>query len=184
MCIYRRATFNNVGATAAVPRQVRGRTRLSGSRLMAVLLAFACGLVLPLLLSVRVAAQTVPAQSDCGSDAYLASLPVKPPKGNDIKRQVQLVNCSDQVLLGAANAARAAGQPPWPVFPQEGTWVMQPFNQEPHGLFQRAHHRYSSAVVRPACRGEHGELLGPNRLPLRSGGQPGAVRDRRLFRSI
>lgn len=69
-----------------------------------------------------------PAGVVCGSDAYLASLPVKPPKSNDIKRQVQMVNCSDQVLLGAANAARAAGQPPYPVFPQEGTWVMQPYN--------------------------------------------------------
>ena len=129
MCIYLRATFDNVGATAAVPRQVRGRTQFSGSLLMAVLLAFACGLVLPLLLSVRVAAQTVPAQSDCGSKAYLDNLPVPPPKDPNVKRQVQLVNCSDQVLLGAANASRAANQPPWPVFPQEGTWVMQPFDK-------------------------------------------------------
>ncbi len=65
----------------------------------------------------------------CGSDEYLATLPVKPPQGNDIKRQVQLVNCSDQILLGAANAARAKDQPAWPVFPQEGTWEMKPFNK-------------------------------------------------------
>jgi len=64
----------------------------------------------------------------CGSKAYLDSLPVKPPLTNDIKRQVQLVNCSDQILLGAAGAAREKGEPPWPVFPQEGTWVMQPFD--------------------------------------------------------
>jgi hypothetical protein len=64
----------------------------------------------------------------CGSEEYLANLPVKDPKEPTIKRQVQLVNCSDQVLLGAANAARAKDQPAWPVFPQEGTWVMQPFN--------------------------------------------------------
>ncbi len=64
----------------------------------------------------------------CGSQAYLDALPVKPPQGKDIKRQVQLINCSDQILLGAAGAARAMGQPPWPVFPQEGTWVMQPFD--------------------------------------------------------
>ena len=45
MCIYLRATFNNdVGATAAVPRQVRGRTRLSGSLLRAVLRQLHCAL--------------------------------------------------------------------------------------------------------------------------------------------
>jgi hypothetical protein len=66
----------------------------------------------------------------CGSDDYLANLPVKPPKDPNTKRQIQLVNCSDQVVLGAANAARAAGAPPWPVFPQEDTWVMQAFNSE------------------------------------------------------
>jgi hypothetical protein len=65
----------------------------------------------------------------CGSQAYLDALPIKPPQSNDIKRQVQLVNCSDQVLLGAVTAARAANQAPWPVFPQEKTWVMQPFNK-------------------------------------------------------
>src|ERR1035437_10618692 len=43
MCIYQRATSNNdVGATAAVPRQVRGRTRLSGSRLRALLRQLHC----------------------------------------------------------------------------------------------------------------------------------------------
>ena len=72
--------------------------------------------------------QTASAQIVCGTDDYLKNLPINPPKSSDIKRQVQMVNCSDQVLLGAANAARAAGQPPYPVFPQEGTWVMQPFN--------------------------------------------------------
>jgi hypothetical protein len=64
----------------------------------------------------------------CGSDAYLANVPVPPPQGSGIKRQVQLINCSDQVLLGAANAARAKDEPAWPVFPQEGTWEMQRFN--------------------------------------------------------
>ena len=65
--------------------------------------------------------------SMCGSKEYLASLPVPAPKSSAIKRQVQLINCSNQVILGAANAAHDAGQPPYPVFPQEGTWVMQPF---------------------------------------------------------
>lgn len=81
--------------------------------------------ILVFLLSVlgSMQAQTVV----CGSKEYLAALPVPPPKGPNIKRQVQLINCSDQVILGAANAAHAAGQPPYPVFPQSGTWVMQPF---------------------------------------------------------
>src|SRR5215472_7525810 len=64
----------------------------------------------------------------CGSDEYLKNLPVKAPKDPNTKRQVQLVNCSDEVVLGAANAARAFGKPPWPVFPQEGTWVMHKYN--------------------------------------------------------
>ena len=72
--------------------------------------------------------QQNPAALVCGSQAYLDQLPVKPPLSNDIKRQVQLVNCSDQVLLAGTNAPRAAGQPPYPAFPQEGTWVMQAFD--------------------------------------------------------
>lgn len=87
--------------------------------------AFVCFL----MASVRTAqAQDDPAGAVCGSAEYLANLPVKSPKDPNTKRQVQLVNCSDQILLGAANAARAANQPAWPVFPQEDTWVMQPFN--------------------------------------------------------
>ena len=128
MCMYPRAIDNSVvEATTAVPRhglQRRGRSRLSGS---VVLLALACGLVLPLLLSVRVQAQVVQAPSDCGSKAYLDNLPVPPPKDPNVKRQVQLVNCTDQVILGAANAAHEANHPPYPVFPQDGTWVMQPY---------------------------------------------------------
>ncbi|MGC2110765.1 MAG: thaumatin family protein [Candidatus Korobacteraceae bacterium] len=63
----------------------------------------------------------------CGTKGYLDNLPVKPPKDPKVKRQIQLVNCSDQIILGAANAAHEAKQPPWPVFPQEGTWEMQPY---------------------------------------------------------
>jgi len=42
-------------------------------------------------------------------------------------RVVQLVNCSKQQLLGAANAAYKSGQSPFPVLPREKTWVMEPF---------------------------------------------------------
>jgi len=41
-------------------------------------------------------------------------------------RVVQLVNCSNQTLLGTANAAHRANFSPVPVLPREGTWVMEP----------------------------------------------------------
>ena len=127
MSIYWRAVSkDDVGATA-VPQQgvqARARVRFSGSLLMAALLAFTCGLVLPLLLSVDAQAQ---GDVVCGSKEYLDNLPVPPPKDPNVKRQVQLVNCTDQIVLGAANAAHEANQPPYPVFPQDGTWVMQAY---------------------------------------------------------
>ena len=69
-------------------------------------------------------AQTQPV---CGSKEYLDALVVPPPQQPGIKRQVQLINCSDQVVLGAATASHAAGTPGWPIFPQSGTWVMQKY---------------------------------------------------------
>ena len=99
-------------------KQPRFHLRIFSSSLMIL----AVGLIFPLCAAAQIEQTPV-----CGSQEYLDSLPVKPPKDPNIKRQVQLVNCSDQVLLGAASAARAAGQPPWPVFPQEGTWVMQKY---------------------------------------------------------
>jgi hypothetical protein len=47
-------------------------------------------------------------------------------------RVVQLVNCSSQTVLGAANAARSANHPLTSVFPMEGTWVMQPYPSANH----------------------------------------------------
>jgi hypothetical protein len=41
-------------------------------------------------------------------------------------RVVQLVNCTNQILLGAANAPFRAPGTPVPVVPRENTWVMQP----------------------------------------------------------
>jgi len=89
--------------------------------LVAASLVFAAGLLV--LLCCRLEAQT----PTCGSKEYLDNLPVPAPRNPAVKRQVQLVNCSNQVILGAANAAHDAGQPPYPVFPQEGTWAMQPY---------------------------------------------------------
>ncbi len=60
------------------------------------------------------------------SQSYLDGLPAPvliPPA----VRALQLVNCSCQTLLGAANAAAMAPNTPYPIFPQEGTWVMQPY---------------------------------------------------------
>jgi hypothetical protein len=66
------------------------------------------------------------AQGVC-DDAYLASLPI-PSVPIISQRVVQIINCTDQVLLGATNAPFRIGEPPYPVFPREKTWVMQPFN--------------------------------------------------------
>lgn len=58
----------------------------------------------------------------------LTNLPVPTPIP-PAHRVVQLVNCSDQTLLGAANAAKKAGNVPLTsVLPREGTWVMEPLN--------------------------------------------------------
>jgi Thaumatin family len=42
-----------------------------------------------------------------------------------LHRVVQLVNCSEQDLLGAANAAQQKGGQPVPVMPQTGTWLIK-----------------------------------------------------------
>jgi len=81
---------------------------------------FTFSLVFPMFWTVRVQAQGTCSQS------YLDSLPVPVPIPPAVK-VVQLVNCSDQVLLGAANAAHQANQPGFPVFPRERTWEMQPY---------------------------------------------------------
>ena len=85
----------------------------------ATFLAFAFSLVFPLFLTVRVEAQC--------SDDYLKSIP-PPVAAIGAVRVVQLVNCTNQVLLGATNAARQPGNIGFPVFPEEKTWVMQPFD--------------------------------------------------------
>ena len=59
------------------------------------------------------------------TDPCLASLPDPTPIPPAV-RVIQLVNCSNQTLLGAANASGVAGATPYPVYPREKTWVMQP----------------------------------------------------------
>ena len=67
-------------------------------------------------------------------ETCLDQLPPPPKPIPPAVRVVQLVNCSDQTLLGAANAAHAAGQPATPVFPREGTWVMAPASSSPQNV--------------------------------------------------
>ena len=94
------------------------------------------------------------------------------------------MNCSDQVLLGAANASRAANQPPWPVFPQEGTWVMQPFNKNNPTDYSNV----LTIDIPPQWYGQH-EGGNTGNFWARTGCrydpvEPGAVRNRRLRQSI
>jgi hypothetical protein len=56
-------------------------------------------------------------------DPCLANLPQPVPK---LHRVVQLVNCSGDTLLGAANAAGQSSNSLVSVLPREGTWVMAP----------------------------------------------------------
>ncbi len=58
-------------------------------------------------------------------DTCLAALPSAVPTPiAPSHRVVQLVNCSDQTLLGTANAAFQNQKPPTAVLPREGTWVL------------------------------------------------------------
>jgi hypothetical protein len=99
--------------TAATSRQPvrRGkRTRLAAKVLIVSLLAFGFSSIFQLFWS-------VPSHAE----GCLASLPVPTPA---LHRVVQLVNCSNQTLLGTANAAHNLANSPTPVLPREGTWVM------------------------------------------------------------
>ena len=57
-------------------------------------------------------------------DSCLAGLNT-PPLKPGLHRVVQLVNCSNQIVLGTANAAQQKGGQELPVLPEEGTWIMQ-----------------------------------------------------------
>ena len=63
------------------------------------------------------------ARSDA-ADPCLDNLPTPTPL---LHRVVQLVNCSNQRVLGTANAAHVVDSPATPVLPREQTWVMEPF---------------------------------------------------------
>jgi hypothetical protein len=72
----------------------------------------------------------VPAQANAAVDqdpctGGTDNLPKPTPMPGAV-RVVQLVNCTNQILLGAANAPFRAPGTPVPVVPRENTWVMQP----------------------------------------------------------
>ncbi len=95
-------------------------------------IAFAFSLVFQLSWTTEARAQALRDLRNRLPDPCLDNLPVPQPIPPAI-RVVQLVNCSDQTLLGAANAAASAGQPLTSVFPREGTWVMEPAGAPNHG---------------------------------------------------
>jgi hypothetical protein len=104
-------------AGPAGPRHLMCRLRPIyhlGRGLMLTLMAFGLSSILCLFGSPR---------ADAAPDSCLNGLPVPTPK---LHKVVQLVNCSNQRVLGTANAAHVAGKPPTPVLPREGTWVMEP----------------------------------------------------------
>ena len=65
-----------------------------------------------------------PGDANCAAAraAFEATLPVPTPKPG--RYVIQLVNELPATLLAGANAAHVAGQPPTPVLPREGTWVL------------------------------------------------------------
>jgi len=99
-------------AVRVLPIGHRWTARLSGTVVIAALLALGCA---------SIWSDAAHAQSD----SCVSNLPVPTPNPPS-HRVVQLVNCSDATLLGAANAAHKPGQPPTSVLPREKTWVMEP----------------------------------------------------------
>jgi hypothetical protein len=92
----------------------RTSKRLADRLIVVSLFPFAFGLIFLLFGTVR----------SFAADPCLDNLPAPTPL---LHRVVQLVNCSNQRVLGAANAAHVAGLAPIPVLPREKTWVMEPF---------------------------------------------------------
>ena len=108
--------------TVATSRLPHKRTHRADKVLVVLLVALGLSSILLLFGTVR--AQAAP-------DSCLDSLPVPtPPAG--LHRVAQLVNCSNQRVLGTANAAHVVNEAPTPVFPREKTWVMLPVGSPNH----------------------------------------------------
>ena len=65
------------------------------------------------------------------TDECIADIPAVKPIAPS-HRVLQLVNCSTQTILGAANASGPPHQKHIPVFPREKTWVMKPYGSANH----------------------------------------------------
>jgi len=77
----------------------------------------------------------VPAFDNAASDAEdpcLAAIPGPSPTPlPGLHRVIQMVNCTNQTILGAADAAGRSPGEPVGVFPREKTWVMGPVGSKP-----------------------------------------------------
>jgi len=101
--------------------------RIHRSLRVASFMTLGASLVLFLIQTIPIQAQQARLSgADVCSQAYLDSLP-QPVPMNGSHRVMQMVNCSGQTLLGAANSAHRQGELGFPAFPREGTWVMQPY---------------------------------------------------------
>jgi hypothetical protein len=99
-------------------------SRLAGLSLVLMLLALGLSSSLRPLRAVTARAQeSAPTANSDASDPCLANLTV-PSVAPGLHRVVQMVNCSNQTILGTANAAGVAPGPVVSVLPREGTWVM------------------------------------------------------------
>lgn len=105
-------------------------------------------------------------QSGKGALDCLANLPTPTPNP-PAHRVIQLVNCFDQTLLGAANAAKQPGQPLTSVFHREQTWEMKPAGSPNLG-------NVLTIDIPPQWEN----------TKCAPGAKSGAVRDRRLWRKI
>lgn len=116
--------------TALVPSQPGQRDKRPRPTEL-LLIAFVFSLVFQSFRTGNAQAQEARRLRNPAPDPCLENLPVPKPTPPAV-RVVQLVNCSDQTILGTANAAASAGSPLTSVLPREGTWVMQPFPSANH----------------------------------------------------
>ena len=120
--------------TSALPPRLTERDRRpqpTKSSLTITHIALACSIVFQLLATADAHAQRLRGPRDPAPDPCLENLPAPTPIPPAV-RVVQLINCSNQTLLGATNAAGSAGQPLTSVFPREGPWVMAPAGSPNH----------------------------------------------------
>jgi hypothetical protein len=113
------------------PTERDRRTQPTKSSLTIGHIALACSIVFQLLATADAHAQRRRGPRGPAPDPCLENLPAPTPIPPAV-RVVQLINCSNQTLLGATNAAGSAGQPLTSVFPREGTWVMAPAGSPNH----------------------------------------------------